>query len=211
MSDFDLEKSDLVEISKNCEEFSKVVPIERLSFEYNIKSRYNEIWNTTTEPNWMVVSPYYRNMAALVKLYERKNILELGTQVGAGAVSLAEYSDRVTTVDLTLRNVAPSVFRHPRIEFRKLPGDYDVLNLDFEKFDLIFIDIDHSGEVEMMLHKKLERCYKGIVLWDDVRFSPGMENVWNAIKQEKIELRHWHEGGSFGIVRYDGIVRSPNE
>lgn len=206
---FDRYNDSLDEIVSNCEEFSKIVPVSKLSFEYNIGSKFKE---TGHEKDWLVHSKYYRNMAAFCKLYRIKNVLEIGTQTGAGALVLAEYTDRVVTVDMSLRNIAPSLYRHPRIEFRKVPGDEDCLNfVDFSKFDLIFIDIDHSGNVELKLHRKLFCEYEGFVFWDDINFSEGMRFFWNNLVKDFNSINSdinnyksvdWHYQLGFGITRY---------
>jgi hypothetical protein len=74
-------------------------------------------------------------------------------------------------------------------------------HIDFPAYDMIFIDIDHSGKDELKIHRLLEEQYQGIVFYDDIWLTEGMRALWEQIEQEK-QACQWHGRGGFGLVRY---------
>ncbi len=146
--------------------------------------------------------PYYRCLPAYIKSFGIKNVLELGTCSGASALAMSTFASKVKTVDITDQFlVSKSVFEGTNVEFLNVEISPLVLEVSTEGFDMIFIDISHSGHEEEALHRKLEKEYNGLVFYDDIFFSEAMLKFWNGIKQDKIETT-WHHQFGFGIVRY---------
>lgn len=147
------------------------------------------------------VTPYYRCLAAYVKLFEPKRILEIGTCSGISTICLAKYADHVDTYDVTDEHVDQGVLNHPKINFNLLSLPEEVLDISPKGYDLVFIDIDHSGKYEPVIHSRLLDEYKGIAFWDDV-LMPEMQNFWNSVKNNKKTFM-WNRCG-FGMVEYSG-------
>ena len=149
--------------------------------------------------NYMFSTPYFKCLSAYCKVNDIKHVLELGTCTGASAIAMAQYAEKVSTFDVTLDDVDESL-GVANINYKLLETPESCLELDLDPYDLIFIDIDHSGSMELRLHAKLVEEYKGIVFYDDIFFSPEMSSFWESIDCEKESLM-WHFTG-FGIVRY---------
>lgn len=148
---------------------------------------------------YMLRTPYFACLAAYCKLHNVEHVLEIGTCTGASAVAMAMHANKVTTFDVTDEDIDESL-THKNIDFKLLGQPSDCLDIDLDPYDLIFIDIDHRGDMELKLHTKLAEEYSGIAFYDDVFLGPEMINFWNAIQQPKLGLP-WHYTG-FGITRY---------
>ena len=150
--------------------------------------------------DYMLISPYYKALAAYCKLYKPQNVLEIGTCSGASAAVMKKYCDNILTVDIDLTKVINKIeLDKLGINFKQI-GKSDVFDLEFEKFDFIFIDVDHNGVTEILLHNKLIKTYSGIVFYDDIYLNQNMKLFWDSIKQPKLDT-NWHVSG-FGIVNY---------
>lgn len=149
--------------------------------------------------DYMLKTPYFRCLSAYCKIYDVKHVLEIGTCTGASAVAMAHHAKQVDTFDVTSDDIDCSL-EDKNINFYPLLKPSHCLDIILDPYDLIFIDIDHRGDMERKLHAKLAEEYKGIAFYDDIFLSPEMINFWNAIQQPKLALP-WHLGG-FGIVQY---------
>ncbi len=152
---------------------------------YQYKFPHNIITNT-------LFTPYYKCLPAYCKLHNIKNVLEIGTDSGAGSLALSLFS-HVDTYDITDKAIHDFKFIDERdIKFRLLDSPEDCLYIPFKNYDFIFVDIDHEGFMEKRLHNKiLESGYKGLVVYDDVAFNDNMRDFWFKIEQEK-ELVFWN-------------------
>jgi len=148
---------------------------------------------------YMKFTPYYKALAAYIKLYDIKNVLELGTCTGLSALGMSLYAESVTTCDITAepyllneeiekkRNIKPLIIE-------------DCLDYINDDYDMIFVDIDHSGKMEPFIHQRIQEKFKGIVFYDDIFMNDEMSKFWANIKEEKIHT-FWHRCG-FGLVRH---------
>jgi predicted O-methyltransferase YrrM len=143
----------------------------------------------------------YKYRAALVKVLGAKTVLEVGTKTGCGALAMAKYADWVLSCDITLERILDRRIFGDRIEGRQLAGPEDCLDLDYPRFDFVFIDIDHQGTMERRIHQVLRSCYQGIVLYDDIDFNDGMRQFWKGVENEKATTA-WHPPYGAGLVRY---------
>ena len=149
--------------------------------------------------DYMLQTPYFRCLSAYCKLHNVQHVLEIGTCTGASAVAMAHHAAKVSTFDVTSDDIDESL-THKNIDFYPLLKPTDCLDINLDSYDLIFIDIDHKGDMERKLDHKLSEEYKGIAFYDDIFFSPEMTAFWDAIKKPKLGLP-WHFTG-FGIVNY---------
>jgi predicted O-methyltransferase YrrM len=148
---------------------------------------------------YMLKTPYFRCLSAYCKLHEVKHVLEIGTCTGASAIAMAHHAVKVDTFDVTSDDIDCSL-EDKNIDFYPLMKPSHCLNINLDPYDLIFIDIDHKGDMERRLDHKLTEEYEGIAFYDDIYFSPDMAAFWESIKNPKLGLP-WHFTG-FGIVRY---------
>lgn len=160
--------------------------------------------------NWMLHERYYMYLLAYSSLVSDKNILELGTQTGAGTVCFLYPGRRVLTADVNTGHISKEVLMEKYILVRHLRNADECTDFKFYDFDTIFVDIGHDGHQEERIHYKLmNEKFKGIVLWDDIELNDDMKFFWKNIVQptsaiwtcQKIET-DWHDACGFGIVKY---------
>lgn len=148
---------------------------------------------------YMLKTPYFRCLSAYCKLYDVQHVLEIGTCTGASAVAMAHHAVKVDTFDVTTDDIDQSL-EDKNINFYQLQTPSSCLEVNLDPYDLIFIDIDHMGDMERQLDNKLTEEYEGIAFYDDIYFSYEMRAFWEKIKQPKLGLP-WHFTG-FGVVKY---------
>jgi predicted O-methyltransferase YrrM len=149
---------------------------------------------------------YYKALAAYCRLYRPTRVLEIGCCSGASAVAMAQYT-QVDTADLDFSSVCDQrIFAGSNITPIQLTAPDSCLSLPFDQYDLIFVDIDHSGAMESRLHKALGERYRGLAYWDDVALGDGMKAFWSEIGASQKKLLGWHWSG-FGVTCYGTLGR----
>ena len=107
-----------------------------------------------------------------------------------------------TTVDTWDLMDKWSIGEWPDTIERSLGENPDAIRtIDFSPYDMIFLDIDHSGVEEQKLHSKFIAEYKGLVFYDDIILNQAMVDFWGSIEQDKQSCA-WHGNSGFGLVRY---------
>lgn len=134
-------------------------------------------------------------MHRMVKEYQVKNILELGTSLGVSTAYLAcaDSSARVITLEgnpasaewakrlwskLLLANISTRIG-----EFAStLSGALDEL----ESLDLVFLDGNHRKEATLEYFETIRSHIhaKSIVVVDDIYWSKGMHEAWRCLQQD---------------------------
>lgn len=125
------------------------------------------------------------------KYLKVQNALELGTSLGLGTIAIALSSEKakVTTVEGCLETLktAKQTFDHFKI------ANINPVNQTFveyfkdikfeQKFDLIYIDGDHSGKNTVTYFEHILDVVHNdaVVIFDDIYWSPEMTNAWNTI------------------------------
>ena len=132
-----------------------------------------------------------RLLSRLSAFLDPQCILELGTNIGLGAAYLsAGKVESLTTVE-----GCPNTLQIARENFESLGiGDkIDAVNTEFDeaiathlqgrKYDLIFIDGNHTYDATMNFSRKLPELTReeGVWIFDDIRWSGGMWNAWKEI------------------------------
>lgn len=175
------------------EEIMAVFPEIDLQPEANLFSNQKNIYD------YILSAAYYKGLAGYCKLKSPKRILEIGTCTGASAVCMAKYSSNILTLDVVDANINFAALATKNILFQKVTPQ-EVLEFNFSDFDFIFVDIDHTGDTEKLLHQLFKAQYHGIVFWDDVQMNPAMKSFWDTVDCPKI-VTNWHFTG-FGLVEY---------
>ena len=134
--------------------------------------------------------------------------LEAGTLAGGSAMCLGKNpANLVLTYDIDLRR--PRVFQnlecYPNILFKQT----DVNTLDpkvFENVALVYLDLSHNGDDEEKFLRKLDVCFKGVLIMDDIecpRRWPKLHRLFNSITRPKISLdKELAASRGTGIVSY---------
>lgn len=172
--------------------------LKEVSFEDDLR-RYTL---PKSEAHWMRTAAYYSGLAIYAKLASASSVLEIGTLFGGSAIALAKYAQRVIAADVDLSGAeVTNLFQH-NIKPYRCDSVESCLSIPLAGIDLVFVDIDHSGRYEQLLHERFLRDYRGVVFYDDISMNSGIQDFWNRIGCEKVAT-NWHHMG-FGAVRYAG-------
>ena len=173
--------------------------IESLIPEIDVQQEADLFVKTENIYDYVLKTPYYKALAAYCKLKKPASVLEIGTCTGISAVCIGKHAAKVLTVDVSDDKCNFDALESRFIAFQKVEPEY-IYGIEFSHYDFIFIDIDHTGEKETVLHNLLKTSYTGVVFWDDVMLNEGMKSFWNSVDCPKI-VTDWHFSG-FGMVEY---------
>ncbi len=160
---------------------------------------------------------HYRLLAALVKILKPQVVIEIGTGIGTGTLSLKKYmpSDgRITTFDIIKWDDFPStLFTKEDFYDNKItqiiddisnPHIYDKYRNLFENASLILVDALKDGIQE----KKYIQFFNStafvsppIIIFDDIKYW-SMLKVWREIEHPKIDMTSFGHFTGTGIVEW---------
>ncbi len=128
----------------------------------------------------------------LVKYFESKTILELGTSLGitTHAMSLANENNEITTIEgcpnlskFSKGNLERKRIKHVNIKI----GDFmdHIPSLSTNKYDLVFFDGNHQKEATLKYFETLLPTVHNntVFIFDDIHWSRGMTETWENIKK----------------------------
>ncbi|SCX91904.1 Methyltransferase domain-containing protein [Nonlabens sp. Hel1_33_55] len=142
--------------------------------------------------------------------FKTKQVLELGTSLGTGTISLSLAANQVRTVEgsAEVASYARERFREFKLEnvqvsqqtfdqfFKELSNTRSE-----ERYDLIYIDGHHDGTATLDYFEKiLPHCHEDtVVILDDIYWSQGMTKAWKKLQK--------HSKVTVSIDTYDwGII-----
>jgi hypothetical protein len=159
---------------------------------------------------------HYRLLAALVKLFQPRLMVDIGTFTGLSARIMGEYSlddtdvitfDIVPYADLADTVLSPEICQKHGIQ-QKLEdlSDSDTFhdNQDLLKSaDFIMCDGPKDNQFEPIFLQRLSKlampCKKRWLFLDDIRFMD-MVGLWRAIQSPKIDLTSFGHFSGTGLV-----------
>ena len=165
---------------------------------------------TDNRPDWLVEtikrpeqSLYYLFLMMLAETVKPRLIVELGTNRGTGAAHFKlGYPDaRVITVDKKQPEHIKEFLTSHGIEFIKA-DTITAAKLIPNNIDILFIDALHTYEkATEELKTYLPKMNKGgIIIFDDIHLDEGMQQFWDEIEEEKIDISHLHPSPGFGAL-----------
>ena len=142
---------------------------------------------------YSLTSPKYcRLLHRIVSFTKTQYILELGTSLGITSLYFNENKNvkKITTIE-----GAESISEIAQENFNKFDSKINLINFDNilpkfieknTKFDLIFIDGNHTKEATLRYFYILKSLVSenGIIIFDDIRWSKGMFEAWDEIKNK---------------------------
>jgi predicted O-methyltransferase YrrM len=146
---------------------------------------------------------HYRLLAYISSILPNgSKIFEIGTRWGVSAVALSNNKNvSVITCDIDdCIEDSPSVKDIPNVTC--VIGDGFNLIDEHINAEVIFMDVDpHDGVQETRMINKLIECeYKGILFLDDIHLNKEMNDFWNSIQLDKVDLTQFGHYSGTGIV-----------
>lgn len=143
-----------------------------------------------------LVPKYLQLICEMVSYFDVKQFLELGACCGitSAAVALKMNNGRVVTVEGNedRAEISNAFFVHLKVENIDLQvGQFNdvlaLLNDTHQKFDLVFIDGDHTYEATIQNYEAVVAMMneRGIIILDDIYWSKEMTLAWQKIKESE--------------------------
>lgn len=133
-----------------------------------------------------------------------RNVLEIGTYRGAGAAEMAQYCEKVITIDLQFGKLERNGTTFDReafwrslgvnnIEFHAVSGDHEKAKLISNlEFDLAFIDGAHTGGAVARDFEMVKRCGKVLIHdYDDNGRGPQFNEAFdfvNSLPKDQVQI-----------------------
>jgi predicted O-methyltransferase YrrM len=144
----------------------------------------------------------------LIRQYKPSSILELGTSLGISTIyfGLAAPESHIVTIEgcLDSANLARENFEKLNLKnIHVITGNFSeqltVALAEMPKPDLVFFDGNHKKDPTLAYFNEcLKHIHPGtIFIFDDIHWSAGMEEAWNAIRQHpqvKVSIDIYHMG-----------------
>lgn len=134
---------------------------------------------------------YAQLLYRLVKYFESKEVLELGTSIGITTSYLASANKdaQVTTLEgaHSIAALARQTFDALQLKnINLITGNFDetLTSVANKNYDFIFIDGNHRKEPTLRYFNLLQSCVynNSLMVFDDIHWSKEMEEAWEEIK-----------------------------
>lgn len=131
-------------------------------------------------------------LVRMVKYFEPKHILELGTSLGLGtsALSLGNKCAHITTIEgcpdtAKIAQQQFDTFKLNTIDLRVGTFETQLPELTSNKYDFVYIDGNHQKEATLRYFESLLPTTNNntIFIFDDIHWSEGMTEAWELIKE----------------------------
>ncbi|MDG1063308.1 MAG: class I SAM-dependent methyltransferase [Flavobacteriaceae bacterium] len=151
-------------------------------------------------------TPYRQKLLwRLANHFEPIKTLELGTHLGLGtaALQLGCLKGTVTSVEgcpALAKHTAHNILTLGLEKARIIPNRFEdfLKGLEQEKFDLIYVDGNHTQEATLSYFNQLKNhCHqKSIMIFDDIHWSAEMSQAWALMQKDpsvtvSIDLFFW--------------------
>lgn len=135
---------------------------------------------------------YAQLLFRLVKYFDSKEVLELGTSLGITTSYLASAAkqSQVTTLEgaAPIAALAQQTFDALQLKnIKTVTGNFDdtLQTVTNKKYDFIFIDGNHRKEPTLRYFNQLIPCVHNntVMVFDDIHWSKEMEETWEEVKK----------------------------
>ncbi|AVR43795.1 methyltransferase [Christiangramia fulva] len=145
----------------------------------------------------------------LTKFLNIRNALELGTSLGIASTAIAaNRNTKLTTIE-----GCPEIAKLANRQFEKYGlKNIRLINSEFEqaikeiqenssKYDLVFFDGNHQKQATLKYFEHLlpSAHNDSVFIFDDIHWSPGMEEAWEKIKKHEL-VRVTIDTNQWGLV-----------
>lgn len=145
----------------------------------------------------------YRLYAYLSTLFNQTTILDIGTRTGGSALALS-YNPKNNVRSYDIVEQGASSIRKENVSWI-IANFMEDDNIDWDNVSIIVIDVGpHDGKQERIMMDWLrEKGWKGILIHDDIGPEwPLIQEMWNEIDDEKIDVTDFAHLSGTGIVNF---------
>lgn len=144
----------------------------------------------TIAKNSLKSKKYAQLLRGIVQNLKANKILELGTSLGITTSYLA-YDPSVLVYTLegaheVIKQAQSTWNNLNKTNIKCIHGDFEISidKLPEIPFDVIYIDGNHKSKPTLLYFERLQKsCHeKTVFIFDDIHYSPSMENAWKQIK-----------------------------
>lgn len=132
----------------------------------------------------------------IIKFYNTKNILELGTSLGISTLYLAKADDKnlvytsegcTETAKIAEENFKKTKTKNINITLGNFEETLKEILVKMSTLNLAFIDGNHTKNATIAYFEECLKYSKNdtIFVFDDIHWSKGMEKAWECIKSHK--------------------------
>jgi hypothetical protein len=158
---------------------------------------------------------HYRLLAWLsLQLQKHEVVYDIGTYLGFSALALSyNRTCKVKTYDLVScipkNQISPEYRSNIEFHIENILETKDFLTI--LDAPIIVLDTNHDGVFEKKFYNALyENEYRGLLVCDDIHLNPQMEEFWNSILLDKIDVTSVGHWSGTGIVMFDKTYFSFN-
>ena len=159
-------------------------------------------------------------LAKLASTIAAQNILELGTSFGLTSAIIALYNPNAGIITIEgnqeIYQKSSDFFSLANLHnIHSINGlfDSEIKKIDPEiKFDLVFIDGNHTYQASIVYFELLKERLTdtGILVFDDIYWSKGMQNAWKEIKKHRSVISSL-DYFSFGLISLSQKQKPPHQ
>jgi len=145
----------------------------------------------------------YRLYAYLSTLFNKTTILDIGTRTGGSALALS-YNPKNNVRSYDIVEQGASSIRKENVSWL-IANFMEDDNINWDNVSIIVIDVGpHDGKQERIMMDWLrEKGWKGILIHDDIGPEwPLIQEMWNEIDDEKIDVTDFAHLSGTGIVNF---------
>lgn len=157
------------------------------------KKKFDEQKKVSKIAKYSLTSPKYcRLLHRIANFTKTQYILELGTSLG---ITTLYFNQNENVKKITTIEGANSISKIAQENFNKFDSKINLITDNFDnilpqfikkntKFDLIFVDGNHTKQATLRYFFILKNLISetGIIIFDDIRWSKGMFEAWEIIK-----------------------------
>ena len=140
---------------------------------------------------------YAHLLYALVKKFQPKTVLELGSCCGFSAIYMSKAAQKESTIHTiegspeTAKLAQKNFSSAHCINIKPYIGKFNDILLTLldtiKPLDFVFIDGHHDRDATLAYYQQIKPFLndKALVMFDDISWSEGMKEAWSIIKKDK--------------------------
>ncbi len=195
----------LIDLSAKAIAAASEIELKEISARMGGSIRYPDVWP----------GEHYRMLAALVKVEKPKLIVEIGTHIGLGALTLKKFlppDGEVVSFDIVpWKEIGGTCLTDADFKDGRLthlvgdlsdPAVFEKHRARLEEADFIFADAPKDGRFEPLFLKSLETLkFKKpmLLILDDIRLW-NMLATWRAVSRPKLDLTSFGHWSGTGLI-----------